>query len=177
MADEQKDVPMKTSNMDSSAVNAAADSVTELPAVNLDSAKTVEELLRAKDIALKEILNQLEIEKKALREQIHKNIEKLLLPIIKKLKKKASTIEEGYLELLESSLKELTGTFGGMAAGFKELTPKEIEIANMIRNGLTTKEISKLLKVSALTVSTHRTNIRKKLKITGQNVNLTSFLQ
>lgn len=139
--------------------------------------KHTEGLLKEKSIALKETLGQLEIEKKILAGQIAKNVEKLLLPVLKKLAKNASTIETEYLRLLEANLKDLTGEFGVVMSETSNLTPKEIEICNMIRNGLRTKEIAKVLKISVLTVNTHRTHIRKKLKIANEKINLSCHLR
>ena len=47
----------------------------------------------------------------------------------------------------------------------KELTTKEIEIIKYITQGLTSKEIGEMLKISNRTVDTHRHNILKKLEI------------
>jgi len=47
----------------------------------------------------------------------------------------------------------------------------------MIRNGMRTKEIAEMRSVSEATINRHRENIRRKLKITNQDVNLATFLQ
>jgi DNA-binding CsgD family transcriptional regulator len=78
---------------------------------------------------------------------------------------------------LESNLKELGKKFGMALSKFKELTPKEAQICNMIKNGLSTKEIAQFFKISGLTIGTHRTNIRKKLKISNHKANLAAYLQ
>lgn len=130
-----------------------------------------------KNTVFTEMLGQLEIEKKILAHQIQRNIDKLLLPLLRKVKAKAVAIEKEYLELLEASIKELAGSFGVMGPALNDLTPKEIKICNLIRNGLATKEIAKLLDISVLTIGTHRTRIRKKLKISSQKVNLAAHLQ
>lgn len=139
--------------------------------------KMAENSLKEKNIALKEMLGQLEIEKKNLREQVVHNIEKLLLPILKRFKAQATSIEKKHIEFFEVNLKDLTGTFGGIMTELRNLTPKEIEICNMVRNGFRTKEIAQFLEVSSLTVNTHRTNIRRKLKISKEKINLTSHLR
>ncbi|MHC4453627.1 MAG: helix-turn-helix transcriptional regulator [Planctomycetota bacterium] len=56
-------------------------------------------------------------------------------------------------------------------------TAKEIEVCNMIKNGLTSKEIASLLNISFLTIEKHRVNIRRKLGIINKDINLTSFLK
>ncbi|MGA1825533.1 MAG: helix-turn-helix transcriptional regulator [bacterium] len=57
------------------------------------------------------------------------------------------------------------------------LTLREIEICNLIKNGLSSKEISNLLYISLPTAEKHRNNIRKKLGIVKKNINLSSYLQ
>jgi DNA-binding CsgD family transcriptional regulator len=56
------------------------------------------------------------------------------------------------------------------------LSPRELEICVMIRGGLTSKEISRLLNITAQTVDKHRQNIRKKLGLNDKDANLTSFI-
>ena len=56
------------------------------------------------------------------------------------------------------------------------LTPAESRIANLIKEGKSSKEIAKLLKVNRKTVDWHRTNIRKKFKLNDKE-NLFSYLQ
>jgi DNA-binding CsgD family transcriptional regulator len=47
----------------------------------------------------------------------------------------------------------------------------------MIKGGLASKDIAEFLKISPTTVERHRKNIRKKLDLTNQDVNLTTFLR
>ena len=56
------------------------------------------------------------------------------------------------------------------------LTPKEVQICNMIKRGLSSKEIAAFLGISIFTVGRHRHNIRKKIKITNKKDNLNTFL-
>ena len=57
------------------------------------------------------------------------------------------------------------------------LTQKEITICNMIKNDLSSKQISEALHVSIRTIETHRNSIRKKLNISRKDVNLTTYLK
>ncbi len=135
-----------------------------------------EELIR-KNIALSEILNQLEVEKQNLAMKVNTNVQSLLLPIIKKAREKATSIDDRYLQMLEQNLAGLTSPFSLKIAGRRyNLTPKEIEICGFIKNGFTGKEIANLLNLSERTVETHRFNIRKKIGISSKKVNLASHL-
>jgi DNA-binding NarL/FixJ family response regulator len=57
-----------------------------------------------------------------------------------------------------------------------ELSPTEVAIGTMIRNGLSTKEIADLRCISAGTVRRHRENIRKKLGLQNRRANLRTYL-
>ncbi|MFK7825461.1 MAG: helix-turn-helix transcriptional regulator [Oligoflexales bacterium] len=56
------------------------------------------------------------------------------------------------------------------------LSPKEIQICNMIKNGLTVKEIAQMFHLSPRTVDKHRENIRKKLGLKSKKINLATYL-
>ncbi|MGA1790025.1 MAG: PAS domain S-box protein [bacterium] len=145
----------------------------EAYAKELDKQKKV---LEEKNIALREVLGQLEVEKTRMQEDIIANIDELILPIVKRLQLKGASKE--YMALLESNLKDITSSFGRkITKKIAKLTSREIEICSMLKNGLTSKEISNLLNISFQTVSKHRKNIRKKLLISKKDINLHSFLQ
>jgi len=57
------------------------------------------------------------------------------------------------------------------------LTPSELQIASMIRNGMTNVEIAAVLHISVDTVKTHRKNMRKKLNIRGTGISLARYLE
>ncbi|MGR3304171.1 MAG: LuxR C-terminal-related transcriptional regulator [Candidatus Scalindua sp.] len=141
--------------------------------------KEVKEQKRAleqKNIALSEVLGQLEIEKEQIKDNVITNAENLLLPIIQKLRLKGESRK--YVQLLRKNLQELTSSFGTRLTEKRaKLTSREIEICNMVRNGLRSKEIASLLNISSLTIEKHRINIRRKLGIINKDINLTSFLK
>ncbi len=60
---------------------------------------------------------------------------------------------------------------------YRDFTPMEIQVADLIKENKTTKEIAQLLNLSARAVYFHRENIRKKLKLSHKKVNLSAFLQ
>jgi len=80
--------------------------------------------------------------------------------------------------MLTIQLEEMTSPFTRqLSFQFHSLTPSEIEISNMIRNGLRTKEIAEIRKISIATVNRHREHIRRKLNIANSDINLATYLQ
>ncbi len=132
--------------------------------------------LEQKNIALSEIIAQIEVEKKKIKDDIAVNVSELLFPILEKLKLENAAGK--YVDLLKTHLEELVSSFGRKIRGKRlNLTPREIEICDMIKGKLASKEISELLNISLQTVEKHRKNIRHKMGISKKNINLTSFLQ
>ncbi|MCA9399536.1 MAG: PAS domain-containing protein [Candidatus Omnitrophica bacterium] len=145
---------------------------------NVTKRKEMEDALVRKNAALTEILSQIEIEKQKIKDNVRANVEEVLMPAIKKLGRKGSSLDKTYLKVLEKNLMDLTGSFGRNVSQDKlKLSPREIEIANMIKNGLSNKEIAEAVHISVKTVETHRNKIRKKLGIVNKDINLTSYMQ
>ena len=85
--------------------------------------------------------------------------------------------QKQYISLLKSNLEDLISPFiNKLSKDFMSLSPLEIQICNMIKGGLSTKEIANLRGLSNATINRHRENIRKKLGLTNTDVNLTTFL-
>ncbi|MBU1862733.1 MAG: PAS domain-containing protein [Candidatus Omnitrophica bacterium] len=131
-----------------------------------------------KNIALQEVLSHIELEKEQMQKQIRANVDTLLLPLVDRLRRKAQSVEKEYIDLLEHNLKEITSMFGiKITLPEVKLSPREVEICNLIKGGLTGKEISHLLNLSFHSIEAHRRNIRKKLGLTNTAVNLSTYIQ
>ena len=113
-----------------------------------------------------------------IKNDVSSNVNDLLIPLINQLMSKGSQIDRKYLELIKRSLEDLTSSFGRKITlkDFK-LTPREVQICNLIKRGLSSKEIASFLNISVFTVGRHRHNIRKKLKIANKKENFNTFLQ
>ncbi|MCW5201362.1 response regulator transcription factor [Desulfobulbus sp. US4] len=128
--------------------------------------------------ALKVLLSAIEEEKKELAERVHFKAEKLILPKVREL-----TVEEdpekkeALFQTIEQIFQELTKPFvpGGVELG-KTLSPAELQIVNLIKQGKASKEISDICNISISTIASHRKTIRKKLNITNRKVNLYNYL-
>ncbi len=134
--------------------------------------------LEEANIALKVLLELREEDKKKIERNVYHNIEKLVLPYLDKLKSEISGLKGNfYLDILESNLKEITALFSpGLSDQISKFTPAELQIANLIKQGKTTKEIAELLNLSKRTINFHRENIRDKLGLKNQKVNLRTHL-
>lgn len=128
--------------------------------------------------ALKIMLQKAEEVKAELEDKILFNVKEFILPYLEKLRKSnLDPAQEVYLNSLEENLNEMTSPFlHGISTKYLKLTPTEIRIANMVKQGKTSKEISDLLNMSARTIDTHRYNIRVKLGIKNQKINLRTHL-
>ena len=156
----------------------------KLMAEILERSSLAEELQQKSDklmemnTALEVILNKREKDKEGLEEKIMLNIKDRIKPFINKLNNSNLTDKQhSYLQIIESNLKELVSSFSkSLSSIYLNLTPTEIQVANLIRQGRLSKDISTILHVSEKTVETHRKNIRKKLGITNRKENLRTIL-
>ncbi len=134
--------------------------------------------LQEANIALRAVLSRLEEEKHEIRSAIVANIQKIIMPIVFDLELQVTGRQRSSVTLLRQSLQEIASPFlTHICRTHMQLTPVEITISTMIRNGLSTKEIARLRCISAATVRRHRENIRRKLGLRNQDVNLSTYLQ
>ncbi len=135
--------------------------------------------LEETNTALKVLLKHREVDKHEFEEQVMCNIKEFVLPYLDKLKELAEDErQQAYISILESNLGDVTSAFSRrLSLDYYDLTPAERKTANFIRQGKKTREIANLLGLSPRTVEAYRLNIRNKLRIQNQKVNLRTFLQ
>ena len=125
------------------------------------------------------MLKRIEEDKIELGENVQSNTKQLVLPYLERLKN--TRLEPHQLKLisiLESNIKDIATPFvRKISSKFLNLTRTEIEIASLIRDGRTTKEIAASLNLSENTILFHRHNIRTKLGLKNKKVNLISHLR
>lgn len=128
--------------------------------------------------ALKVLLGQREKDKTNLEENIMANVNGLILPYIEKIKRGGPDERtRSCLATIEANLYDIVSSFSRqLTSNYTKLTPREIQIANLIKEGRDSKEIADLLDLSVPTIEFHRNNLRKKLKIRNQKINLRSYL-
>ncbi len=134
--------------------------------------------LQEVNAALKVLLKHRDEDKKELEEKVIANVKKLVLPYIEKLNNsRLNDRQMVYLNIIKSNLEDIIAPFlHQLFSKFSDLTPSEIQVAGLVRDGKTTKEIAELLNSSTGAINFHRNNIRNKLGLRNTKTNLRSFL-
>lgn len=109
---------------------------------------------------------------------IEANHKKVIQPCLERLlRTHLDEQQRGLLSTLETSLKELASPLAStLASALASLTPREMEVAQLVRQGRSNSEIADLLNVSENAVAFHRQHIRAKLGLTKKRMNLNSYL-
>jgi PAS domain S-box-containing protein len=133
--------------------------------------------LKETNTALKVLLKQREQDNIEIEERFLLNIKKLVLPYVWNLKTaKLEPNLSSDVDLIENHLNELISPFlTKLTSKYSQLTPREIQVASLIKDGLTTKDIAKLLRLSTNTIDIYRQNIRKKSNLRNRKINLQTF--
>jgi len=128
--------------------------------------------------AISVLARNIDKKKEDLEKKIFNICNSKLIPTLKKLQKDVYCKKrEADLEFIINYLDGITRDSPFIHEIDSHLTEQEMRVALMIKNGLTSQQISDLLYISSHTVKTHRKNIRKKLKIDNTDVNLVSYLK
>lgn len=128
--------------------------------------------------ALKVLLKKRDEDKAELEEKVLLNVRQLVLPYLEKLLASGlNSTQATYVNIIESNLSDIVSPFAlTLTNKYFSLTPMEISVSNLIKQGKSTKDIGKLLKLSSKTVESHRKNIRRKLGLTNRRANLRTHL-
>jgi len=134
--------------------------------------------LEEANVAMKVLLERREKDKSELEEALLFNIKTLVIPYIEKLKMSdLNETQKAITEILEANLNEVISPFSRrLSAQYIGLTPQEVKVANLIRQGKTSKEIADLFFVSPRTIESHRESIRDKMGIKNKKANLRTHL-
>jgi PAS domain S-box-containing protein len=138
--------------------------------------RTIE--LEETNTALRVLLKKGDKDQKAMEENLQSNVNQLVTPFLSKLRVSRSNPERLlYLNILEENLNNIVSPFiNQLSVAYRNLTPKEIQIAELIRQGKRSKEIAELMSISVRTVDVLRYSVRKKLGLNKKKANLQSLL-
>jgi PAS domain S-box-containing protein len=134
--------------------------------------------LEEMNAALRVLLRRMEEDRREIEENVRLNIQQMVQPYLQKLKAPGlGERQRKHLATLQANLQEILSPFThNLLADHPKLTPSELQIANLLRQGKSSKEIADELSLSERTVETHRRNMRNKLGIRDKKTNLRSYL-
>jgi DNA-binding NarL/FixJ family response regulator len=128
--------------------------------------------------ALNVLLKRIEQDKKELEQKVLSNVKDLIFPYLKKLQNsRLKDNQTTYLNIIESNLNNIIAPFlHRLSSKYSDLTPSELQVAELVKEGRTNKEIAELLNSSIRAIEFHRSNLRKKLGLANRKANLRSHL-
>ena len=141
--------------------------------------RSEQQALKEKNIALSEILSHMERDREKYRHELCESVSHLFEPVMEKLRDSGGgRLTEKEVALLDNAMKSIIGKdLDQFRDNFARLSPREMEICDMIREGMSSKDIAEALSVSLTTVHKHREMIRKKLRIQNRDINLSAYLR
>jgi len=133
--------------------------------------------LQEQEVALRVLRKQGESDERRTLGEVAASLNTLVLPLVQRIRERnEDPALDSQLDLLEIRLGEVLNPFCNHLLCDGKLTDREIEIAERVRAGKTTKQISEVLGITAKGVEFHRMSIRRKLGIAHSGENLRSYL-
>ncbi len=125
--------------------------------------------------ALKVLLKKRETDKINLEGKVIDNLHALVFPLLDELSIDASDTGKVLIDEVKTAMANVCSSFSKNLKHL-QLTGTQIQVANHIRSGKTTKEIADIMGIALSTVNTHRAQIRKKVGILNGKIGLKAFL-
>jgi len=135
-------------------------------------------LLDEREIAIRQLARGVEAERERIEHRFHISFNRIVSPLLKVAMSEAHEPLRSKLQLIAESIKDIASPLlDENEAGLTSLSPREMEICNMVRRGLSSKDIARILSVAEGTVEQQRKRIRRKLGLKGTPTNLSSHLR
>jgi PAS domain S-box-containing protein len=141
--------------------------------------ETYSEDIEKNSEALRMLIQGIEQRERDLQKKAAANVKLCIKPLIDQLKAQNLPESNRFLvESLENQMGNIFSSFGRSLVQISHLlTPREMQICELIQSGLTSKQIGGVLGVSTETVNAHRVRVRKKLGLDTSRENLASWLR
>jgi PAS domain S-box-containing protein len=155
---------------------------TNLDITERNQAKVQAELhaeeLENTNTALRVLLKQVNENKTEMESRVLDNFTRLVNPYLDLLEENlANTPQYEYLKVIQENIKKITSSFSlNLSSGYLGLSPREIQVADLVRQGRANKEAARILNISINAVEFHRNNLRKKLGLQNKKINLRTYL-
>jgi PAS domain S-box-containing protein len=130
------------------------------------------------NLALKQVLDHIERERQDYKHRLCQDIDMALSPLITQLKAVAGPDRIAAIATIDAAIRSaLAKDVDVFRTRYASLTARELEVCELIKKGLTSKETAEALNISLLTVHKHREQIRKKLELKNKGINLSTYLR
>ena len=128
--------------------------------------------------ALRVLLKQVNENKTEMENRVLDNFGRLVNPYLDILEENlANTLQQEYVQVIQENIKKITSSFSlNLSSSYLGLSPREIQVADLVRQGRSNKEAARILNISINAVEFHRNNLRKKLGLQNKKVNLRTHL-
>jgi DNA-binding CsgD family transcriptional regulator len=149
----------------------------ELCRHKLDLEKSNKELVQT-NTALTVLARNIDKKRDEVEKKIARAISSQILPLVEEINNdKLHEKTRAKLDVLSAYLNDLTPQASRVHDIIVSLSPMELRVTMMIKNGFSSEEIARVLNISPHTVKTHRRSIRRKLNIKNSTINLSSYLK
>lgn len=134
--------------------------------------------LEETNIALKVLLKQRENDRIELEKKILANVKQLVFPYVEKLQNSPLKAREKTLvNIVSDHLNDIISPFLKQLSNAQMLlTPQEMQVATLVKDGKTSKEIANILNVTEATINFHRKNLREKFGLKNTPTGLHAYL-
>jgi len=128
--------------------------------------------------ALRVLLKQVNENKTEMESRVLDNFTRLVNPYLDLLEENlANTVQQEYIKVVKENIKKITSSFSlNLSSSYLGLSPREIQVADLVRQGRANKEAARILNISINAVEFHRNNLRKKLGLQNKKINLRTYL-
>jgi PAS domain S-box-containing protein len=136
------------------------------------------EELENTNTALRVLLKQVHENKAEMENKVLDNFTRLVNPYLDLLDENlARTPQHEYIRVIQENIKKITSSFSlKLSSSYLGLSPREIQVADLVRQGRANKEAARILNISINAVEFHRNNLRKKLGLQNKKINLRTYL-
>ncbi|PKN41196.1 MAG: hypothetical protein CVU60_12180 [Deltaproteobacteria bacterium HGW-Deltaproteobacteria-18] len=134
--------------------------------------------LQDMNVALRVVFEQREQDRLEMERRVLDNMRMLVTPYLVAVRGENLSSQAAHnLDFAVKALEDITSGFARILNDeYRTLTGNEIRVADMIRSGMTSKEIAAALGLSVTTANFYRASIRKKLGLVGKKVTLGAYL-
>lgn len=136
------------------------------------------EELKNTNTALRVLLKQINENKTEMETRVLDNFTRLVNPYLDLLEENlAHTRQLEYIRVIQENIKKITSSFSvNLSSSYLNLSPREIQVADLVRQGRSNKDAANILSISVNAVEFHRNNLRKKLGLQNKKINLRTYL-